>query len=85
VVLFELKIVPELIYQGRLTDFPPGNKEIEPVARVWAMQQVYIGAEIVKLVTGGVLASFLFFYRTPRRSRKDIYAVDHPDHSHINR
>jgi len=64
-------LTPELAYQGRETDFPPGNAAVGSVARVWALQQVYAGVEAVKLLAGAVLAGYLFVYRTPRRGRKD--------------
>ena len=63
-------ITPELGYWGRETDFPPGSDVVGSVTRLLALQQVYAGAEVVKLVAGGVLASYLFAYSTPRRARK---------------
>jgi hypothetical protein len=84
-VLFELRLTPELTYLGRETDFPPGMNSVGLVQRLWALEQVYGGVEIVKLLAGGILASYLFVFRTSRRSRKDVNAVNHPDHSHINR
>ena len=70
-VLFQLRVVPELIYQGRQTDFPPGSTAVAAVTRYWALQQVYFGAEIVKLLCGGALASYLFVFRTSRRKGKE--------------
>jgi len=84
VVLFELRLMPELTYLGRETDFPPGNTAIGQVERLWALQQVYGGVEIVKLLAGGILGSYLFVFRTQRR-RKDVHAIDHADDRHINR
>jgi hypothetical protein len=66
IVLFQFRVAPELTYQGRATDFPPGSTEVGAMTRYWALQQVYFGAEIVKLLCGGVLASFLFVFRTSR-------------------
>jgi len=81
-VLFQhITVTPELAYRGRETDFPPGNAVFGAQARVWALHQVYVGAEAVKLVIGGVLASYLFVFRTRRRSRKEAAAVNHADHS----
>ena len=34
---------------------------------------------------GGFLASYLFVFRSGRRIRQKIDAVDHPDHSHVDR
>jgi hypothetical protein len=85
-VLFQhFAITPELGYRGRDTDFPPGNTAIGPVARVWALQQVYFSVEVVKLITGAVLASYLFVFRASRRRTKEIDTIDHTAHGHINR
>lgn len=58
---------PELAYRGRDTDFPPGSTQLALITRVWALRQVYYGVEIAKLLAGGVLASYLFVFRTSRR------------------
>lgn len=70
ILLFEFRISQELIYQGRQVDFPPGSNAVGPMTRFWALQQVYFGAEIVKLLCGGVLASYLFVFRTSRRPKE---------------
>jgi hypothetical protein len=67
VVLFQLRIVPELTYQGRATDFAPGSEDVTAVTRYWALQQVFVASEVIKLLCGGVLASYLFIFRTHRR------------------
>jgi hypothetical protein len=77
-------ISPELAYRGLQTDFPPGNAEVGEKVRFLAMQEVFYAAEIVKLVVGGILASYLFVFRTSRR-RKDVDLVDHADHRRVNR
>jgi hypothetical protein len=71
-VLFQhFAILPEIIFRGREADFPPGNVSFAVQARVWAMGQVYGGAEVVKLLVCGVLASYLFvFYAPTTRSRR---------------
>jgi preprotein translocase subunit SecG len=86
-VLFQhFGLAPELAYRGRETDFPPGNALVGPIERLRALQAVYYGAEIVKLVAGGILASYLFVFRSSRRSsRKEVNVIDHADHGHINR
>jgi hypothetical protein len=66
---------PEIAYRGREADFPPGSTSIGTVTRLLALQQVYFGVEVVKLIAGGVLASYLFVFRTQRRSRKDRETV----------
>jgi hypothetical protein len=77
-------LTKELAYRGRETDFPPGNTAVGPVTRALLLEQVHLSVEGMKLAAGAVLASFLFVFRV-RRSRKQIYPVDHPDHSHVDR
>lgn len=84
-VLFQLRLNPELTYQGRETDFPPGSTAVGAVTRYLALQQVHFAVEIVKLLVGGVLASYLFVFRTNRRGRQDVHSIDHAHHSHIDR
>jgi hypothetical protein len=85
IVLFQhLAITPELAYRGRETDFPPGNTAFGPQSRVWTMQEIFGVVEALKLVIGGLLASYLFVFRSGRRIRQKIDAVDHPDHSHVD-
>lgn len=80
-VLFQhVAVTPELAYRGRETDFPPGNNTLGPMTRMLAMQQVYFGIEIVKLAAGVILTSYLFVFRAQRRGRKQVYAIDDPDH-----
>jgi hypothetical protein len=79
-------LASELAYRGRETDFPPGNASVGPIERLRALQAIYYGAELMKLIAGGVLASYLFVFRSSRRSsRKEVNAVDNPDHRHVNR
>lgn len=84
VVFQHVAVTPELAYRGRETDFPPGNTALGPMTRMLAMQQVYFGVEIVKLGTSVILASYLFVFRAQRRSRKQVHAVDDPNHSHVD-
>ena len=76
-VLFQhFAILPEIIYRGREADFPPGSTSFAIQARVWALGQIYLGAEAVKLMVCGVLASYLFvFYAPSSRSRRRSSAV----------
>jgi len=69
-VLFQLAIHPELAYRGREADFPPGSQALGTQARVWALTEVWIGAESAKLLIGALLASFMFSYKSRRRSRR---------------
>ena len=53
-VLFQLAIQPELTYLGRQADFPPGSQALGTQARVWALTEVWMGAESAKLLIGGL-------------------------------
>jgi hypothetical protein len=70
-VIFQLAILPELGYRGRQADFPPGSETLGVVARVLALIEIYIGAEIAKLLVGGILAAYVFVYKSRRRLRRD--------------
>jgi len=70
-VMFEyFAITPEFTYRGREADFPPGSLAFGAEARVWLLTEVLIAAEGAKLLIGGVLASYLFAYRSRRKVRK---------------
>jgi len=77
-VLFQhFGISPELAYRGQQTDFPPGNADVSAKVRSIALQEVYYGAEVMKLIVGGVLASYLFAFRSSsRRSRREVHTLD---------
>jgi hypothetical protein len=68
--LFQLAIQPEFSYRGREADFPPGSQTLGTKARVWALTEVWIGAESAKLLIGALLASYLFSYKSRRRLQK---------------
>jgi len=82
-----LAITPELGYRGREMDFPSGGDVSSGMVRVLLLYQVLVVTEGLKLVIGGVLASYLFVLRTSRKrsGRRQIDLVDDPDHSHIDR
>jgi hypothetical protein len=77
-VLFQLAIHPELAYRGRAADFPPGSQSLGTAARMWALIEVWGGAEGAKLLSGAVLASYLFTYKSRRRSQR---AGDRSNHA----
>jgi len=80
-VLFQFfAVTPELAYSGRRIDFPPFNEAPGAQARIWALNQVYIGAEIVKLAVGFILAGYIFIFRPQRQSRRksDHTALPNP-------
>ncbi|MEQ1886802.1 MAG: hypothetical protein ABL967_17200 [Bryobacteraceae bacterium] len=69
-VLFQyFAIAPEVAYRGRETDFPPGSLAVGAIARRRAMLEVYAGTEAAKLLIGGLLASYVFSFKSRRRAR----------------
>ncbi len=71
-VLFQaFAITPELGFRGRDVDFPPGSNSVGAQARLWVLTQVFIGAEVAKLLFGCIAASYLFAYKSRRRSRSN--------------
>jgi hypothetical protein len=75
-VLFQFGVTTELAYRGKETDFPPGSTALGPTTRFLLLEQIYIGAEIMKYVAGFILAGFLFTFRTGRHRVKD--PLGHP-------
>ena len=69
-VLFQLAIQPELTFRGREADFPPGNQMLGTQARVWALSEVWIGAEAVKLLIGGLLTGLMLTHKSRKPSRR---------------
>jgi hypothetical protein len=67
-VLFQLAIQPELTVLGREADFPPGSQALGTQARVWALTEVWIGAESVKLLIGGLLTALMLTFKSRKRS-----------------
>jgi hypothetical protein len=53
-------LTPELNSLGRQLDFPSEEAPLSLATRAWSLRQMYGGAEMVKLVLGGALASYLF-------------------------
>ena len=87
-VMFQFwAITPELGYRSREMDFPISGDTSSSMVRVLLLYQVLVVTEGLKLIIGGVLASYLFVLRTSRKrsGRREMDLVDDPDHSHIDR
>jgi hypothetical protein len=69
-VLFQLAIQPEFTFRGREADFPPGNQMLGTQARVWALSEVWMGAETAKLLIGGLLTGLMLSHKSRKRSRR---------------
>ncbi len=74
-VVFQLAMIPEWTYRGREADFPPGSLSLSTQSRVLALTELWIGVEVVKFIVGGVLAGFLFSYKSRRRARRNTDPV----------
>jgi hypothetical protein len=86
-VLFQFwAVTPEMAYRGRETDFAPGTANAS-MLRALVLYQMLVVTEAMKLVVGGILASYLFAFRTSRKrsGRHEMEALERADHSPINR
>src|SRR5262249_19369156 len=79
VLIEHFALTPEMTYRGREADFPPGNRTYGTQMRLLLMEQGYAGTEAAKLVAGGILASYLFVFRTSRRVRRRTEATHDAD------
>jgi hypothetical protein len=70
-VVFEhFAITPEMIYRGRQADFPPGSAALGTLARVWVLEEIYIGVDVAKAVIGILLTGYLFVFHARSRVRR---------------
>jgi hypothetical protein len=86
-VMFQFwAITPELAFRGREMDFPAGGNTSGAMVRTLLLYQVMVVTEGLKLVVGGILASYLFAFRTSRKrtGRREVNLIDHADHSHVD-
>ena len=86
-VMFQFwAITPELAFRGREMDFPAASGTSGTMVRTLLLYQVMVVTEGLKLVVGGILASYLFAFRTSRKrtSRREVKLIDHADHSHVD-
>jgi hypothetical protein len=86
-VLFShFRITSDLSWLGRSVAFVPWNVRSLLRDQYWKLVGIHQGIAVVKLLLGSVIAGLLFAVRRrrPVRHRK-VNAVDHADHSHIDR
>jgi hypothetical protein len=86
-VIFQFfAVTPELSYRSRETDFSTGAIPNGTMVRTLLLYQLLVITEGLKLVVGGILASYLFAFRTSRRrsTRHEVDLIDHADHSHVD-
>ncbi len=60
-------VIPELSFLGREADFAQSGAVSTPTVRLLILYQMLLISEGLKLVVGGILASYLFTFRTSRR------------------
>ncbi len=63
-------ITPEWTYVGRELDFLGDKASFSIATRNWTLTQLYGASEIVKLLTGGALASYFFAMEAAVKRRK---------------
>ena len=63
-------ITPEWSYVGRELDFLGDKASFSTATRAWTLTQMYGATEVLKLVAGGVLASYFFAMEAPIKRRK---------------
>jgi hypothetical protein len=70
-------VTPELTYRGREADFAAAESSASMV-RLLLLYQIFVIAEGLKFVVGGVLTSYLFAFRTSRKrsSRREAEVLD---------
>jgi hypothetical protein len=86
-VLFQFwAVTPEMAYRGRESDFQVGNLASNIMMRTLLLYQMLVVTEVMKVVVGGILASYLFAFRTSRKrsGRHEIETIDHAHHSHVD-
>ena len=68
IVMFQFfAVTPELSYRGRETDFAGPNAPTNAMVRTLILYQMLVISEGLKLVVGGILASYLFAFKTSRK------------------
>jgi hypothetical protein len=80
-VMFQFwAITPELAYRGREMDFS-GSGATSGMVRVLLLYQMLVVTEGLKIIVGGILASYLFVFRTSRKrsSRREVDVLAHAD------
>jgi hypothetical protein len=88
-VMFQFwAITPELSYRGREMDFLGQVGGGDNTMRMLLLYQMLVVTEGLKVVIGGVLASYLFVLSTSRKrssGRREVDVIDRASHSHIDR
>jgi hypothetical protein len=83
-----LVITPDQIGYGRAADFlDPGRSSNDPLQAA-ALERIHLWAEFLKLALGTCLLARLLYRRKAGRrnpSRAKVDAVDHANHSHVDR
>ena len=71
IVLFEhFGILPDLLFYGRQADFVRAEASYSLESQMWMLTRTYGAVEVVKLLCGGVMASYLFMAQPGGMVRK---------------
>lgn len=86
-VLFaHFRVTAELAWLGKNIEFTPWAAESLERDQFWRQHAIYSAIEAGKLSLGAAVGVLLFTMRRRRTPvRKEIDAVDHANHSHVNR
>jgi len=86
VIFAHFRVTSELSWLGKSIEFTPWAAESLERDLFWRQHAVYSTIEAIKLLLGSAVAILLFTMRRRKTPvRKEIDAVDHAHHSHVNR
>jgi len=78
-------LTPRIIGLGRTIDFLPQELQTPERSEFWRLHHFYSGLEVFKLVLGlGLSVLFVWDRRNSLRVR-NVNAIDHAHHGHVNR
>jgi hypothetical protein len=75
-VLQHFFITPDWILLGQQADFLPEAASFSVRAQLWTFTQTYGALEILKLLTGGALASYFFVMESTKRGHRKTHRRD---------
>ena len=86
VIFAHFRVTADLAWLGKNIEFTPWAAESLERDQFWRQHAVYSAIEAGKLLLGTAVGVLLFTMRRRRTAvRKEIDAVDHAYHSHVNR
>jgi len=70
VIFQHFGITPDLLFYGRQADFVRQEASFSLDTEVWTLTRTYGVVEAIKLICGGIMASYLFVTQSGTRVRK---------------